>query len=583
MQRPPCPPVSGLRRLALAIVLLTLACAGDPEAPASDGGPTHPPVSCGDGVLDAGQGEECDDGNTASGDGCSAACLIESCGDGVLDTGMGEQCDDGNVVSGDGCSATCVADVVTIVGGSGEDSFRDVAIGPDGFVYVVGGTASADFPVTPGAWDTSFDGRADAGASGPHDVIVARFTEDGVLDWATFVGGVGYDRAYAVEVDATGVYVAGRAARDFPTTTGALQTAFQGDSSPNGFYGPQDGFVLKLSLDGTQLLWSTYVGDPGPAFVRDIAIDAAGDVYVAMTQVRTASPHVTLGAYDTTKPGPNGNGDSVILKLVANGTRRAWGTWLGGAEDEDLVNPAIRVNASKEVFVTGQTFSDDYPILNAFQPSLRGSSDMAVTGLTANGSALIFSTYLGGTGDEETETHSLALGPASSVVVAATTTSGDLPGVAGAFQSSYGGGGADGFVTILTRDGTLVGSTYLGGGNDDELEGVAVHGSGAVLVSGISRSNDFPVTTARLQASRAGDFDQIVAVFDSGLTSLVYGTWVGGVDTDSGRAAAIAADGSLVVAGHANSGDFPTTDGTVHSAPGAGFGGRDATVVGVRP
>ena len=493
-------------------------------------------------------------------------------------------------------AAAGLQDRVTIFGGSREDSLRDVAVGADGSIYVVGGTNSADFPVTAGAYDTTFDPGSDGGSRGPHDVVVARFTRNGQLDWATFVGGPAYDRAYAVEVDATGVYVAGRAGVGFPTTPGVLQRIFAGDTSApasnRGAYGRQDGFALKLSLDGRTLLWSTYFGDDGPSFPRDMTIDADGDVYLAQNGVRTTSPHVTPGTYLPTRPSSGNVADSVIAKISGDGTSVIWATYLGGS-GEDLVNPAIRVDAAERVYVAGETRSSDYPVFGLPQPldgglssTLSGSSDLGVTALTADGSAALFSGYLGGSGPEETETHCVALIPGSNLIVSATTGSTDFPTTALAFQPGYGGGMLDGFVTELSPAGALVASTFIGGSDNDALEGVAVAPSGAILITGVTRSADFPVSASRLQDFVGGPRDQIVALFDPGLATRRYATFVGGSDTDSARAAAFAPDGTLVAAGHSNSLDFPTTDGTRHtpSSPAVVFAEdmRDDTLVLIR-
>src|SRR6185369_14505850 len=154
---------------------------------------------------------------------------------------------------------------------------------------------SSNFPTTAGAFDRTFNGT--------HDAWCAKFTAGGLLVWATYLGGPNYDRAYAIEVDDTGVYLAGRAGAGFPTTAGVLQPSFAGDVAPNTLYGAQDGFIAKLSLDGGSLLWSTYIGSDGKDFCRDLAIDSVGNCYVAMSDVNRPTPHATSGAFQTTIAG----------------------------------------------------------------------------------------------------------------------------------------------------------------------------------------------------------------------------------------------------------------------------------------
>jgi hypothetical protein len=163
----------------------------------------------------------------------------------------------------------------TYLGGSNWEHARDVAADAQGNIYVVGGTASTDFPTTPGAYQRALrtGGSQDFG---PCDVFVAKFSPGGALIWSTYIGGPNYDRAYGVEVDSQGyVYVAGRADPGFPVKN-AFQPDF--DGVDNGSYGMQNAFVLKLAPDGSALVWSSYVGVS--TLCRDLAIDPNGDVYV---------------------------------------------------------------------------------------------------------------------------------------------------------------------------------------------------------------------------------------------------------------------------------------------------------------
>jgi len=466
----------------------------------------------------------------------------------------------------------------TMIGGELEDSVRDVAGGEPGYFYLTGGTNSPDLPVTPGAYDTSLDPHGEGGF-GAHDVWVAKLAYDGTLVWCTYVGGPGYDRAYGIEVDATGVYVAGRAGVGFPTSANALQTRFAGDSEPNGAYGRQDGFVLKLSLDGSQLLWSTYLGGPGRGFARDLAIDGQGDVYVAMTAVGGVMAHVTPGAWQTSPP-PGENG--VVARIAGNGAQVVWASYLGGS-GTDLVNPSIRVDALGRVFVAGLTDSSDFPTTaGAFQRERRGPTDMTLTGFSADGASLIFSTYFGGRDDEETETHGLALSPTGEPMLAAITDSDDLPGTAGGFQPDF-AGERDGFVARFTAGGDLVAATYLGGSGRDEIEGVAAGAGIGVLVTGLTDSADFPLAGRPPQSANAGPPDAFVATLSDDLRTLVEGTYLGGGDVDLGRAAAVGADGALLVGGHTRSADFPVTDGSPYVSTGSGFDARDAAAVVMVP
>ena len=165
-----------------------------------------------------------------------------------------------------------------ISGAAAGNTRRDVFVDTAGNTYVCGGTASRDFPTTPGAFDQTFNSGDTSGDE--CDAFICKFGPNGQLIWSTYLGGPGYDRAYGIEVDGEGyVYVAGRAGRGFPTTPGTFQPTFQGYNG-GGYGGYQNGFVAKLSPDGATVLWASYVGVA--QLCRDIAIDASGNIYLPL-------------------------------------------------------------------------------------------------------------------------------------------------------------------------------------------------------------------------------------------------------------------------------------------------------------
>src|SRR5437867_4193639 len=170
----------------------------------------------------------------------------------------------------------------TYVGTPAFDMVRDVAVDPQGDVYAAGGTRGAGLATRAGGFQRAFPGNSDA--------FVMKFSPVGGLLWTTYLGGSAYDRAYAVEIAPDGdVVVAGRAGAGFPVTAGAFQTAFRGGSLPNGAYGPQDGFVCRLTPIG-QRRWCSYFGTPDYNVIRDVAVDANGDIYVAASTINGAFP-----------------------------------------------------------------------------------------------------------------------------------------------------------------------------------------------------------------------------------------------------------------------------------------------------
>ncbi|MFB3905261.1 MAG: SBBP repeat-containing protein [Acidobacteriota bacterium] len=448
----------------------------------------------------------------------------------------------------------------TYLGGSGGDSIRDVAVDGQGYSYVTGGTGSADFPATVGAFDTSYNG-------GGRDVFVAKLAPDGALVWATFLGGPNYDRAYAIEVDGQGyVYAAGRAGQNFPTTPGALQTAFNGDVNPNPHYGQQDGFIAKISADGSTIVWSTYFGGSGRDFVRDIALDPSGDLILGVSEVDRSNPHVTAGAFQSSLRGP---ADGIIARLSADGRRVIHASYFGGSTG-DGYTPSVRSDdAGNAYFLTFSNSSNAPVTAGAFQKSCAGSFDMMLAKISPAG-VLLYSTYLGGSGNEFSETHGLAVDAAGNAWVAATTTSTDLPTTGSAFQKSYGGSGGpgsgagtnypgDGFVARLSPNGSsLLACTYLGGSRGEGLEGIGLDSAGLVYVSGGTYSSDFPVTANASRSQNGGQADFFLAVLSADLSRLDYGTYLGGRSVDVGRCLAVSADQSFMVGGEIQSDDWPS-------------------------
>jgi Beta-propeller repeat len=474
----------------------------------------------------------------------------------------------------------------TFIGGSNEDTIRDMTADDNGNIYVTGGTASPDFPVTPGAYDGTFNGR--------HDVFVAKLDSGGNLIWSTFIGGPNYDRAYAIKVDSNGyVYVAGRAGLGYPTTVGCVQPGFGGDINPNALYGPQDGFVSKLSPDGSRLIWSTYFGSDDNEVIRDIAIDESGAVYVGVASVARPHPHITAGSFQTVRRGPS---DGVVAKISSDGSRVLYASYFGGSGD-DGGNPSVRVDAAGHLFYLTHTRSADAPVTTgSYMSGYPGGSGphLILAKFDTDGSRLLYSTYFGGNGIEFTETHGLAIDSAGNAYIAFTTTSNSLPipMTIRAFQSHYGGSGGpstgrdtnypgDVFLAKLSPDGTqLLAGTYLGGRFGEGAEGIAIDNKGNVCISGATYSDNFPVTDGAIQKGLAGQADLFAVTLTGDLEQLVRSSYLGGNAIDYGRTAAVDSLGNLYVAGMSMSANWPTTGGAIQRSY---RGDWDAVIAKIAP
>lgn len=468
----------------------------------------------------------------------------------------------------------------TYLGGSGVENLRDVTSDADGNVYVTGGTSSANYPTTPGAYDRTFaTGGSSLGTGGPMDVFVAKYAADGTLLWSTLLGGPNYDRAYAIEVDADGyVYVGGRAGDAFPVTAGALQTAFGGDLAPNTAYGKQDAFVAKLSPDGDSLLWATYFGADDIAFARDIDIDADGNVYMAVTGVTRSTPHVTAGAFQTT---PGGSDDMSVAKIAADGSRVLWASYYGGS-GSDGAGPSIRVHPDGSATILGGTTSTDLPTAGAGSDrSFNGGRDIFVARFTPDGSALRYATYLGGSGNESIETHNLAIDADGDAYASGYTTSTDLPTTPGALFDSFRGGGGDiPLFRVDGDDGTLRACSYLGGSGGEGNQGIAIGRDGGVVIGGGTNSPDYPTTPDAIRTDGAGGYDMVVTVLEPDFTDIRYSTLVGGSGGDDGRTLWATPTGEIYLAGHTSSTDIPRRN-PAQAAHGGGT--EDGVIVSLAP
>ena len=377
----------------------------------------------------------------------------------------------------------------TFLGGGSSDSGNGIAVDSTGNAYVTGTTISSDYPVTSGAYTT--------GQIGDYDVCITKLNANGNgLVYSTFFGGDSSDSGNGIAVDSAGnAYVTGiTASSDYPVTSGAY-TTFQ-----NGGY---DVCITKLNASGDDLFYSTYFGGAGNDLGNGIAVDSAGNAYISGTTYSSDFP-VTDGAYDTIQ---NGSGDAFVMKLNAGGAALLYSTFLGGSSDDSGFG--IAIDNSGNAYVTGDTYSSEYPVTNgAYDSSQNGMNDVFVTKLNAGGAALLYSTFTGGHSSDWG--NGIAVDSAGNAYVTGYTESSDYPVTNGAYDSSQ-NGDFDVFVTKLNTGGaTLLYSTFLGGHNDDRGCGIAVDSAGNAYVTGETKSTDYPVTSGAYNSSQNGVFDVFV-------------------------------------------------------------------------
>jgi hypothetical protein len=295
------------------------------------------------------------------------------------------------------------------------------------------------------------------------------------------------------------------------------------------------------------LVYSTYLGGSLVDEGLGIAVDGSGSVYITGGTRSTDFP--TMGALQSTYGG--GDGDAFVAKIAPAGSL-VYSTYLGGSLlDEGL---GIAVDSSGDAYVTGLTTSTNFPTMSPLQAANGGGIDAFVTELNSTGSALVYSTYLGGSGNDSAA--GIAVDNAGSAHIVGTTTSNDFP-TKRPFQSAN-GGGEDAFVTKISPAGSaLVYSSYLGGSGNDVGTGIA-HRNGNVYVTGYTTSTDFPVANALQPAYGGGSSDAFVAKINPSGSALIYSTYLGGSKYDSSFAIAVDVTGNAYLTGATTSTNFPT-------------------------
>ncbi|MEO8024955.1 MAG: SBBP repeat-containing protein [Bryobacteraceae bacterium] len=377
----------------------------------------------------------------------------------------------------------------TYIGGSSNDAARAIAIDSGGSVYLTGQTYSVNFPTTGGSYQLNNAGNADA------FVLKLNAVGNGFI-YSTYLGAAGNEMGLAIAVDSGGAaYVAGYTdSTAFPVTAGAAQAAHRG-----GIY---DGWIVKLSAAGSTRVYGTYIGGAGLDVVNAIAIDTAGNAYVAGQTDSADFP--VVNAYQASRAG---NSDAFLAKINASGSAFTYSTYLGGTSADQAFG--VAVDSSGNAYVAGSTYSSNFPVTNgAFQTAWQGLYDAFVTKVNATGSGLVYSTYLGAAGNDIAT--AVRVSSAGLAWVAGYTDSTSFP-LQGAVQSTN-RGGRDGFVTALSATGASISfSTYLGGSAEDVITALAVDSASNAYVTGYTASTDMTVTAGVFQPVMVRSYDAFVA------------------------------------------------------------------------
>ena len=357
----------------------------------------------------------------------------------------------------------------TYLGGDGNDRAYNVSVHTSGAVYVGGWTRSTDFPVSNALFSTHQGNLFDA--------FVSKLSAAGdALIYSTYLGGSGNDTGEGLTVDASGAaYLAGTTlSADYPVTN-----AYQ--SSHGG--GLRDAIITKISPDGSNMLFSTYLGGSGDEFTRAVEVDSTGSVYIVGFTVSTNFPtQVPVQANHA-----GGTRDSFVTKFSPDGSNLVFSTYLGGDAIDDA--NSITIDSSDTAYVIGDTQSTNHPTTNAYQSTYGGGEDAYIAKFSQDGASLVYATYFGGISAENG--NGIAIDESGVAYVAGFTASTNMP-LASPLQSIL-NGATDAFASKLSSDGTtLMFSTYLGGSGSDTAYNLDLDSSGTIYLGGDTTSTNLP-------------------------------------------------------------------------------------------
>jgi len=436
----------------------------------------------------------------------------------------------------------------TYLGGNGGDTGNAIALDSLGDAFITGSTSSTNFP-TSGTAGSQNPTPFQATYGGGTDAFVTKLRYDGeAIIYSTYLGGNNYDVGNGIAIDSSAdAYIVGStASSNFPTTANVFQLTLGGNT---------DAFVSKLDPSGAKLLYSSFLGGSDVDYGLALAVDLYGNAFVTGSTQSTDFPTV-----NPIQSGNSGNGDAFVAEVNTQGTKLVYSTYLGGGSADS--GQGIAVDSGDNAYVVGFSFSTNFPTFNPYQASNAGSVDAFVSKLTAGGSSLAFSTYLGGEGDDrawavalDSESNIYVTGSTLTTCTPASTTTTQcnpttsFPTTPGAFQTfttKQAPGYSAVFVSKLNFPGTaLLYSTLLSGSLTDSPAGIAVDSAGNAYVTGHTQSNDFPTANA-VQASFAGGTcgsgpcqNAFVTEVNPPGTSLVYSTFLGGSSGDFGNGIAV--------------------------------------------
>ncbi|MGA1872986.1 MAG: hypothetical protein ACMUHY_04880 [Thermoplasmatota archaeon] len=506
--------------------------------PGSDPGNIHFEVSGAD--IDVGRSEV---KFSPGGTGTLQDCDLEAWYD---DGGEGIECDFRSVGSnGYGFSIGDYDDTRTVIidplvyssffGGINMDEGKDLMIDDSDCLFITGRTRSYDFPVTTGAYDTSWNGDS--------DIFVVKVNSKWTSAvYCTYVGSTYIDHCGGIDIDSLGcAYVAGGTGYSgFPTTPGAYKTSREA----------RDGFIFKLNPQGSALLYSSFVGGTGYEYAYDVDVDANGSAYVLGY---TNSNYYTEGAYHV-----RGYDDDIfLLKMNRNGSALDFCALIGGNDEEWPWS--VEIGPDNNIYAVGRTRSDDLPTTPDAFDSVPNGDDGFLVVLSPDGASLNYSTYIGGSQGEWA--FDLTFNEDGEVLITGISSSSDFPKTDWA-PNITNKGGSDVFITRLDANRSIVRSNLIGGSGTDRGNGIICDGHGTVYVCGYTYSDDFLVTPGTYDPTfNQGGYgtDAFLTRLDSKTLEVLNSTYIGGTHTDEAQGIEMDSNDLPVMVGVTVSSDYPNT------------------------
>ncbi|MFN0103412.1 MAG: SBBP repeat-containing protein [Bryobacteraceae bacterium] len=442
---------------------------------------------------------------------------------------------------------------LTYLGGSNSETPAAMAVDAAGNIYLAGSTGSPNFPVTNGALQGTAGGQLDA--------FVSKFSPAGVLLYSTLIGGRDRDLINDIAVDGQGsVYFCGAtASTNFPLANAIQSTNKGGETGLDAMFG-------KLNPAGTALVYSTYYGGNYNENARACVVDPDGNLYVTGDSVSENFPF-TPGAFQTSNRSPFA-GNGFVTKIAPAGDKAVFSTYLGGGSDDILFD--IAIDKSRNIYVAGTSVSSNYPVVGAYQPTNRGNQDAVLTKLNADGSRIVFSTFLGGPGIEAA--FGVDVDGGDNVFVVGVTGSGTFPTTANALKKDL-QGPTDVFITKFDASGaTLHASTLFGGNREDEPFRTAVDRNGSLYVAGSTGSSGIEPVDA-VQALIGGGRDAFLLKVSPAVDRVQMFTYLGGTSDDLGLTMALDGGGRVMLAGASVSTNLPTTGNAAQKVHGGSTDG----------